>query len=574
MTFDEALKILGLDNNYSESQLRKKFHDLARIYHPDGQEDKSLEEQEIASEKMKEINEAYDILTKSLKEGKKTTESNANYSNNNASEHTVNYSSDIFDNWNWYNINELNNYRDSKTNIIKKYILTFNFKCKFLDKANFNQFVNESIFKISNAKSKIEIDEVFLKFTNTLEKIYKEFKNRYFKINNIPENTPFAIDTNLTFEEFFKKLEDINKNKQANIITEEVHSLVASYQLRENYEDLQNSINDLMNNTIDTLLLVQDSFNYELLKNNHLNQLKSNIDELFKRASVNKPLYLELLEIINKYNLPFKDRIENLKNKIGDPLFPIYYQELKADINNLLELLDHGEEIKNIENNLAIRFNEAINSINDPQKQKLIISLYQSIISNLSNISFEGLMLLNEINFYDYDEALRIYNKVKNNLITDKNIEVYLCDVVIGIAPIKHVKVDGVEYNLTAINKQNVLKKDKTLFGQIVSLDDFMKKAIASFTVGENKEGEEVIILFELNSLKLCLYKGHLEFFDDIKKPFIIQNKTNPNDYQGRLQDRNYIISLIINDCYRTLKISEKKDYQVIETSSKKVGSR
>ena len=53
---DRFFEVLGLDSNSSFEELKKKYHELAFIYHPDKND--SLE----SLEKMKEINEAYSIL--------------------------------------------------------------------------------------------------------------------------------------------------------------------------------------------------------------------------------------------------------------------------------------------------------------------------------------------------------------------------------------------------------------------------------------------------------------------------------------------------------------------------------
>jgi len=58
--FDEALKIFKLDYDYTERTLKKAYHSLAKIYHPDAS---SLENED----KMKKINANYEYLLKRLK---------------------------------------------------------------------------------------------------------------------------------------------------------------------------------------------------------------------------------------------------------------------------------------------------------------------------------------------------------------------------------------------------------------------------------------------------------------------------------------------------------------------------
>lgn len=54
--------ILGIDANASDEEVKKAYRELARKYHPDNYQNNPLAD--LAEEKMKEINEAYDTITK------------------------------------------------------------------------------------------------------------------------------------------------------------------------------------------------------------------------------------------------------------------------------------------------------------------------------------------------------------------------------------------------------------------------------------------------------------------------------------------------------------------------------
>lgn len=53
-------EVLGVSKNASEEQIKDAYRELARKYHPDNYTDNPLSD--LASEKMKEINEAYDTI--------------------------------------------------------------------------------------------------------------------------------------------------------------------------------------------------------------------------------------------------------------------------------------------------------------------------------------------------------------------------------------------------------------------------------------------------------------------------------------------------------------------------------
>ena len=67
MRIDEALKILGLNRNYREEDIKRTYRKLITKYHPDKFETKSTKEKKFAEEKTKQINEAKEVLEKNLK---------------------------------------------------------------------------------------------------------------------------------------------------------------------------------------------------------------------------------------------------------------------------------------------------------------------------------------------------------------------------------------------------------------------------------------------------------------------------------------------------------------------------
>ena len=63
----DPYQVLGIPRNASDEDIKKAYRDLVRKYHPDNYQDNPLAD--LAQEKMKEINEAYDLLMKNKGQG-------------------------------------------------------------------------------------------------------------------------------------------------------------------------------------------------------------------------------------------------------------------------------------------------------------------------------------------------------------------------------------------------------------------------------------------------------------------------------------------------------------------------
>ncbi len=66
---NDPYKILGVDRNASDDEIKTAYRNLARKYHPDNYGDNPLSD--LAEEKMQEINQAYDAIINMRKGGKK-----------------------------------------------------------------------------------------------------------------------------------------------------------------------------------------------------------------------------------------------------------------------------------------------------------------------------------------------------------------------------------------------------------------------------------------------------------------------------------------------------------------------
>ncbi len=80
----DPYSVLGVNKNANDEEIKNAYRELARKYHPDNYTDNPLSD--LAGEKMKEINEAYDAIMNGRRSGKKNSGGYYNsYSNANSS---------------------------------------------------------------------------------------------------------------------------------------------------------------------------------------------------------------------------------------------------------------------------------------------------------------------------------------------------------------------------------------------------------------------------------------------------------------------------------------------------------
>ena len=71
----DPYKVLGVSPDADDAEIKRAYHELAKKYHPDNCKDENL--RDIAAEKMKEVNEAYEAIKQMRSNGGARQNSNA-----------------------------------------------------------------------------------------------------------------------------------------------------------------------------------------------------------------------------------------------------------------------------------------------------------------------------------------------------------------------------------------------------------------------------------------------------------------------------------------------------------------
>ena len=242
MKYGDALRILELDGDYTEEQLKKNYRNLMKKYHPDLHTKESEQEKLILEKRAKDINEAYEILAKSVKHRSNNTKTNSSY------ETTLERTKkDV--------INKLNTQLERLKNFFAS--------DAFIHKGEEIRFIKEAIINIRSCTTDLEIFNVMnnLKFNieqNNLD-LFNSFVDNwqidsimqkaldeiYYKYSDKVKYTKSIIDTMELIErlkqECYSKVNEY-ENKIRRQINQKLDRYVAKYSNSEFYFLISNEI--------------------------------------------------------------------------------------------------------------------------------------------------------------------------------------------------------------------------------------------------------------------------------------------------------------------------------------------
>jgi len=409
MTYDRALKILELSEGFSDEDLRENYSSLVREYHEANFIHASKEEQDMAQEKMKEINSAYDFF----KDIKKRTGTYFDLEQ---------YKSLI--------MNKINSYWSNIT--IGEVDLIENVK-------NIAKTSILLLYMNINSNSKSGADNVYSFFLGEVRKEYIKYQTKYFEDNYIyAEDLREEIKYDCNVEDFYKQMLRLkNKYSRKIIFEKRVAEEISQYR---NYTTCTDNLWELIQVAcVNNANLAAEKSRYQNL-DSVITSLHAEINGLFKLVDeINAKFSSLSQELQNINNKSFMEEYNKIKESYdnGDALKNILGNlvELESKINFYKKIQENKPIVRGLYERVVANFNNALlafNPINDKEKLDGINNIFQNILALFSKyseglIDLDNLLLLDKVTFLNMIDDEAIIKSVSNNSgKVSKSTKVYL----------------------------------------------------------------------------------------------------------------------------------------------------
>ena len=508
ITIEQALKLFNLEKNFTDQELKKTYHILAKKYHPDNFKEGSLE-QECAIKVMQKINFSKDLLSNLLKNSDQSKPKE-----NNQNDHTniFEYKTEI--------IQKLNN-------IKKKNDIEEKFKCYYEE---MNKIISAYINSINASFDKQSIEKLYNECIKLIRNVFYKLKKDFFNVNEINENEiKEKINYDCSFDEFYNQLLLIKKKyNKKEIYYSKIIDDLHDYKLRSGYNNLKNLIDSLIEEKMD-----------EFKKNNYENyekliyDIKKEIDALFTFyfsivSDINYIIeYMESNSIMNSENLKF---IKNLSNLYDELQQEVTYKTLtkakkfKELITDLRKVNSNKDLINNYTKQIIENFQAALKNFTYPDdlsKAQYAQKTFEEVLEIISKvrigqISIEDFAQLTDLKFINFNEDKITLNKA-NGITNSKGIYVFNQpystndDIMLG----KVAQEDDDYITITGINttKNKILKK--TIYKK-----DFEKNYIPLFICLKSSNFSGKTNKFVTNTI-ILYYNDYIAFTYDLIDKFV-----------------------------------------------------
>ena len=496
MTRSEAYKILEVSENSSEEEIKAAYKKLAKKYHPDFYQNNPLAS--LAEEKLKEINEAYDILNKNKTVNRQTVKNS--YDNNETkSQKVVLY----WQGYSWELEDEIVKYNIFRKEVESMMTVNLNmYEARYKAYYSFDEFVSkdkrlfmsdiERVFSVLVdvcIKNDYDMFSEKILTKNYFDRVAEEYLYYYNECLDFVN----AIDTNRRNEKEWKKTKDFYRGKTS-LFDKAIRGVSNMYdEMGDNQKKKE------MYSNPELLRLFKEAYKNAML------ECMNVIFELLKIKINYKPNEImsdSILENINRY--PKDKRAEKL-------LQALTYNPYDRRI--YFEILNNFGDINNELSRIAIFFGQNIEGL---KKDKIDIYIVEfndlkekDISLAIKNFKDKVYLLGKKAeNYINFQEEIRKVKEQKMNAYIAEFKKSVLYDENLAINTLKE-KAKELELNL----EEYIDLKDVINFEKNKKAEEYV--AIFRTEVKQNKNRAERELKEGMNKLGL-----KLENFIDLDKEY------------------------------------------------------
>lgn len=416
MTLNEAYKILGINSDVSEDEIKKAYKTLSRKYHPDANVTKSSKEKKEAEEKFKQVNNAYQEIMKN-----KDNFATNKQTNNKQKNDIEKIREEI--------IVKVNNFKKEIDKDFLKQLYPKKEAELKIDEIEFLCSVYITLFEFGDSLQ--EINEKFLDFQKEIKEFYLEIEDEYFFQNDIPTKTN-TLNYKCSFPEFVEQLKK-EKEKNDQRVNAIINKETEEYKLYAGYEFLENKIEQIKTRYQKIIAPIAEKEKQDII----IAQMKAEILNLFKRYYEQQKKYQSLTNIpVDKIEEQDLNKFVQLKEYIGTEEFDSLYKELKEKyerIANKITFEENEKQIRKIHQNVRKKASRELAKLNlndDIQKYFSILDIEKQILCVIERgknglIDFESLKELENITFQDELKDTNILQAISSNVHAISNLYVF-----------------------------------------------------------------------------------------------------------------------------------------------------
>lgn len=419
MTKERALKLLNLNEPFTEDDLNKAFRSLTNKWHPDKFASDTPEYIQ-AQEKMTELNIARDTLKKILKERDK---------NYNA------YQTGI-------NKKNIDAYKSLLADKLAKYIsdksMSTSLK-KYYD--DIRQLISSFIIETENIYQFTEINAIYMKYNKKIIDVLNKLKKDIFSKGGIDENVVTAtINYDCTIVEFYIQITNLREKYQKLMLREKYHKKITEdlrdYELRSGYNYLKDLF-PLFISDILRKLAENDYNNYDTA----LKEGKKELDETFDMYFNFLSQFKEISDFLNAQSLDDPTILKiSLQYKEASDIFNNHaaFYDIEERLKKILSLIDEYKKEKEKQKELsaigdyvktiAANYNDAIHRFTYPDELSKAEIATETLnrVFEIVKLAEKGLIFAEEfkqltnLKFDNYDEDRHILNLISGYSIIKK----------------------------------------------------------------------------------------------------------------------------------------------------------